>query len=151
MDFSKYSSKFRDILRMELSDETLSGDKMRLFKDPRSGEKFCVAHSTVSPAGWTLVQIVPESKIYAPIFDAIINEAVSQTVFLFAMLLIAVLLRKFTRSIEHATAAAERVAQGDLRGNLEDFKAGKDEVGRLMLSLSKMSANLRSLINRVKL
>ena len=151
IDFSKYSSRYRDILRMELGDETLSSDKMRIFKDGKDGSRFCVAHSAVYPSGWTLVQIVPESKIYAPIIDAIINEAVSQAVFFFAMLFIAVLLRKFTKSIEYATSAAEKVAQGDLRGNLDGYKAGRDEVGRLMQSLTKMTVNLRSLINRVKL
>jgi len=149
-DFSKYKTLYRDLLKSVSDDESMAVNRIRSFKDPQTGLKYCVAHSRVAPGGWTLVQVVPDTEIYAPIYNAIKNEAYSMLVFLLAVFLIAFLLKNFTKDMELATAAAEKISQGDLTENLNEASASGDEAGRLVASFSKMTHSLRSLINQVK-
>ena len=60
----------------------------------------------------------------------------------------AVLLRSILHPLKDAVQAAEAIAEGDLRQDLPARRG--DEIGRLMLAMSTMSANLRRLVEEVR-
>ena len=58
------------------------------------------------------------------------------------------LIRKITASLDHAVHVAERVARGDLSGEIE--VTSNDEVGRLMSALGTMNRNLTQIVRRIR-
>ncbi len=58
------------------------------------------------------------------------------------------LTRSITRPLNDALKFAEAVASGDLRANLSTH--GQDEVGQLLSALSRMAANLTTIVARVR-
>ena len=62
----------------------------------------------------------------------------------------AAMARAIVRPIEYAVEAAQRVAAGDLRHDIDLGKnAARDETGRLLEAMQQMTSGLRGLINQV--
>ncbi len=61
-----------------------------------------------------------------------------------------VMARAIVRPIEYAVEAAQRVAAGDLRHDIDSSAlGGRDETGRLLDAMQQMTAGLRGLVNQV--
>ncbi|WP_228893924.1 methyl-accepting chemotaxis protein [Pseudoduganella aquatica] len=67
---------------------------------------------------------------------------------LLAAVLAVLLARNITRPLHQAVAVAQRVAQGDLGGQID--VRSKDETGALMLALSQMTAALVGIVQNVR-
>lgn len=58
------------------------------------------------------------------------------------------LIRKITGSLDHAVHVAERVARGDLSGQIQ--VNGDDEIARLLRALGTMNDNLTQIVRRIR-
>ena len=77
-----------------------------------------------------------------------VSVAAAAAVVALGMLLAVLLVRSITHPLGRAVALAERIAQGDLTADAHDER--KDELGRLLRSLSAMAARLRGVVGEVR-
>ncbi len=75
----------------------------------------------------------------------------SSAVVVLLCMLMALLVRRLVKPLEHAVDIADRIAHGDLNNNID--ARSRDETGRMLLALASMQDNLRRTIdedNRLK-
>jgi len=118
--------------------------------DPRSGEEHLVASIRIASGGWTLVCTKPREVVVGPIRSEVLF---SGAVFfcglgLSAALVVAIAVR-MGRRVRSAAIAADAIAAGDLRCQIEESGA-EDEAGILLRSLGRMKDGLHQLLTGVK-
>ena len=100
-----------------------------------------VFYAPVNSPGWVLGQRVDEWQVFGPVRARATEEAISLAVTL-GLIALGVLFvtRRITAPLARLTAAAQRVAQGDLAVDLKP--RGDDEIARLSRSFNHMAQAL---------
>jgi len=96
-----------------------------------------------------LVIKVDKAEIFSPVHELLrINLVVALITIIIVALVAIALSRSITKPINTLTEASNRLANGDLRGEIP--YQGKNEVGQLANAARTMSRNLKSLVGKVK-
>ena len=118
--------------------------------DPRSGEAQLVAAVRIGSGGWTLVCTKPREVVVGPIRSQVL---LSGAIFIGALALSAAFVIgiavRMGRRVRRAAIAADSIAAGDLRCEIEDCRL-QDEAGILLASLGRMKHGLHQLLTGVK-
>ncbi|MFM2163626.1 MAG: hypothetical protein RL325_63, partial [Planctomycetota bacterium] len=118
--------------------------------DPRSGEAQLVAAVRIGSGGWTLVCTKPREVVVGPIRSQVL---LSGAIFVGALALSAAFVIgiavRMGRRVRSAAIAADSIAAGDLRCEIEDCRL-QDEAGILLASLGRMKQGLHQLLTGVK-
>lgn len=115
-----------------------------------NGQRRLVAYTPLSgPEGWSVAVTTPLTQIEKNIRFTIVMCALAGIVFLIlAILITRVFARRLTAPIVAATHRIERLAEGDLQGEIEPA-IGKDESARLILALQNTICGLRTYISDI--
>ncbi len=148
-DFTRYHSVYKDLIRTILED-TDDSSILRKYQDPHTKTTYCIAYAKINPGGWVIIQLIPENRIYAPIYASLIDETSMLIVFALGLILVIFILERYSKKIFKVTAAAEQISHGDLRTPLDESYITNDEVGMLIGAINSMANSLRSLIVRVR-
>ncbi len=110
--------------------------------DPFTGKDIVLTWSGIDSAGWSFLTAVPVSEVLAPV-NAMRTTLLVIGLIMLALVSVVILLvaNKLTKPISTVTAAAERLAEGEV-----DVKVdinSNDEVGRLAHSFEDLIAYLR--------
>jgi methyl-accepting chemotaxis protein len=135
---------FRKVLRNKHSRVPL------LEVDPTDGKSYYFATVPIEMGNWVVVVRQAADIVLAPIWSELLPRLVLVlgALALIVGLLVAMTV-KLARRINVAVAMAERVAGGDLAAEVTDADH-PDETGVLLRSIGKMTANLNSLVGKVK-
>ena len=118
-------------------------------RDPLTGVDSLYGIAKAPTAAWHVLVKMPSGDIASRLYNTLVRNSGWSLVSMAVVLgLLVWLASSFTRRIGTAIAAAERVADGDLSGRIED--RGNDETGRLLRGLGGMMGSLRSRIASVK-
>lgn len=115
-----------------------------------NGQRRLVGYTPLSgPEGWSVAVTTPLTQIEGTIRFTIAMCAVTGIVLLLlAILITRVFARRLTAPIVAATQRIERLAEGDLQGEIEPAN-GKDESARLILALQNTICGLRTYISDI--
>ncbi|MEM9226539.1 MAG: methyl-accepting chemotaxis protein, partial [Verrucomicrobiota bacterium] len=117
--------------------------------DPLTGKRTFIASAFIPTGGWRLVMTVSREEIMAPAWSAIYSTM--SMVFgsmIFIILVIWFFANAFSRRIKVANEHAQRVAEGDLTGEVEIET--RDESGQLLQAIKDMVGSLNGLLLQVK-
>ena len=119
--------------------------------DPALGTVCIYAVSTVRPGDWTLVVRQPISVVQAPARNLLTNNAIIALIGLVVVGgILFFVVRPVISRIERSAAAVQRVAEGQLRTDI-DADSARDETGVLVRGVLQMTTRLRSLAEEVQL
>ena len=140
-------SPYADILGRFSGPGAIAGTTQN--RDPLTGIDSLYGIAKAPTAAWHVLVKMPSGDIASRLRNTLVRNSGWSLVSMAAVLgLLVWLASSFTRRIGTAIAAAERVAEGDLSGRIED--RGKDETGRLLRGLGGMVESLRGRVARVK-
>lgn len=126
-----------------------ASEPVRLAPGPEAGNPWIYAVARVPTGDWTLVMRVAREEILAPVWASLRVVAITAGVGLaLSLLFLGWLTSTVSKPIGVAAQAASRVAEGDLTARI--VATGSDEIGRLLMSLQDMTANLNHLIGQVQ-
>jgi methyl-accepting chemotaxis protein len=113
------------------------------------GSEQLVAFAPISGTSWVLAITVPLAEVTGAVSAlTTISLLTSVVVLIVAGIIISWYSRRMARPIRELEAAARRIAGGDI-SLVELASTSDDEIGRLGQSFQEMSANLRSLIQKI--
>ena len=140
-------SPYADILSRFSTPGAMAGTTQN--RDPLTGVDSLYGIAKAPTAAWHVLVKMPSGDIASRLYNTLVRNSGWSLVSMAVVLgLLVWLASSFTRRIGTAIAAAERVADGDLSGRIED--RGNDETGRLLRGLGGMMGSLRSRIASVK-
>lgn len=144
---SGYVTDYRDLLMKALSGELPEG--VVTFDDVLVDGRSLATAARIPTGGWTLVMLVDEDEVFAPI-GAMVRRTILLTAVGMAViaLIVVVFARVLARRLEMAVGHAQQVAAGDLTAEIA--VTGSDEISRLFEAIRNMVASLNSLISQVK-
>ena len=128
-----------------------SGEKAGIYSPKINGEKMIAAYSPIGDSGMTLVTLIPESEVYAPLNSTMWTNIITLVVamLIFALILWWLLASKITNPLNVLVGEAERISQGDLSGAQElknaSIATGKNEIGKLSTAFAGMVVNMHTL------
>lgn len=142
-----YVTDYRDLLTMLAADGVPDG--VLEFDDVLVSGRSLVTAARVPTGGWTLVMMVDEDEVFAPI-GAMVGRTVLLTALGMAIiaLIVVAFARVLSRRLERAVGYAQQVAGGDLTAEI--VVEGRDETSRLFGAIRNMVGSLNSLISQVK-
>ncbi len=150
IDLSKYSTTYRDILKSAFENAKNSmiidgaDKKVSKFEDASTSKSFCVFQSLIRPGNWVVVNVVPEDEFFAPIYASAFREFSSMSVYIVAIFFMLVFLRGTFARIKKSSEIADSLAVGNFRIDTSRIEASEDEAGRILRSLVKVAAKMRS-------
>jgi methyl-accepting chemotaxis protein len=110
--------------------------------DPFTGQSVVMSFAPVGTTGWTIISSVPQSEVLAAANSLRTTLIlVSLAVLIALCLAVAFITGRLAEPIAAVTAAAERVAEGDVE--IELHATSDDEVGRLTTAFGRMVEYLR--------
>lgn len=138
---------YRDLLTGLVTDGLPEG--VVAFDDVLVSGRSLATAARVPTGGWTLVMMVDEKEVFAPI-GAMVRRTVLLTALGMALiaLIVVAFARVLSRRLERAVGYAQQVAAGDLTAEIT--VEGKDETSRLFGAIRNMVGSLNSLISQVK-
>ena len=108
-----------------------------------------LAYAPIMEVGWSLGAVVPESQVLAPAWDLAREQAITAFIgLIFLVVVVWLLVVGLTRPLTLLSAAARRLAEGDLSTRVEGIKPG-DEIGDLADSFNHMITDLNGYINKL--
>lgn len=114
------------------------------------GNQKWIAYAPIELTGWSLGIIVEQNQIYEPLYRLRDGNVIIAIIAVIAGLIIAYFAaNSMANPIIEASNIASKVAEGDLRHNIEKSKKRKDEIGLLTSSINKMVTNLRGMVKEV--
>ncbi|ADO76388.1 methyl-accepting chemotaxis protein [Halanaerobium praevalens] len=113
-----------------------------------NNEQRLMAFNPVANSGWSIGTLVPKDEIMVEGNRILfISLVLLIGAVLFTTILISLLLKKNLKPIDKILAAINNVAAGDLSTKVDLDQA--DEIGRIATALNQMTANMRSIIEKV--
>ncbi len=150
IDLSKYSTTYRDMLKSAFETAKNSiiidgADKnVSKFEDTSTGKSFCVFQSLIRSGNWVVVNVVPEDEFFAPIYSSAFREFSSMGIYVFAIFFMLVFLRGTFTRIKRSLEISDSLAAGNFRVDTSRIEASEDEAGRILRSIVKAAAKMRS-------
>lgn len=132
-----------------------SGQQPGIFNPTINGEKMIAAYAPIGDSGMTLVTLIPESEVYAPLNSTMWTNIITLIIamLIFAMLLWWLLSTKITNPLNSIVHEAELVSQGDLSGaqRIKDTSPSgrKNEIGKLSAAFAGMVVNMKDLTQEI--
>lgn len=156
LDLSKLKTVYRDLLRnafdasknMQVLDRV--DPKVGHFIDPQSSVHYCMASTLVQPGNWVLVQMIPESEIFQPLYSMIFRDVAGLLIMTAVMSIGMAFVNGITRRVNRALGWAERISRGNFDIDASRYSENGDETGALMVAMEKMSGSLRAGISAIR-
>jgi len=99
--------------------------------------------------GMTLIAMVPESDIMAPIWNHILTSgAIAIAIMIVSIIIASFVTRGVTRPLRDLASASHQISEGNLE--VEINVTSKDEVGQLAQTFKQMTADLRARMHEMR-
>ncbi len=113
-------------------------------------DKKWVAFAPVELTGWSLGITTEENNILQPLYKVRLGNIIIAIIAVIIGLTVAYFVASsMANPIIETSNIASKVAEGDLRFNIEKYKNRNDEIGVLISSVNKMVINLRGMVKEV--
>lgn len=128
--------------KLTSSEETLGSEKVEY-----SGNKYLMIYRKLSSTGHTLLEMIPENRLYASTKQIIVSTVIIAFIAAVIAFSTGILMAgSMGRTINRIMSASVKAASGDLTVTLQSRR--KDELGTLTRSINSMIANIRELIEK---
>lgn len=117
-----------------------------------NNEKNLVSYSNIKLTNWSLVAVIPEKEVLAPLKDLMLRILITTVVIiLISAALVAIITSKITKPIRGLVGVAEYMRNGDFTHEVPNSYTNlKDEIGILSSTIDKMRKDIRDIILNVK-